>query len=321
VFISYFEEVRVLSIIFLSAAILTKVKFFYIRYCKIQYFKYKINVGIILTNKIYNTLNIIVEERIYMVDNFEIKGEQNGSIRGIINRPSISGKIPCIIFCHGFMGNKLGHNFMFVKIARTLEKLNIASIRFDFRGSGESDGDFKDITISSEVEDCKRVLQFANSLDYIDKNNINILGFSMGAAIAVVIASSYSNIIKNSILMSAGFNMYDIFISEATGDRLYEFLEKGYINFENNILSEKAIEDAFNYRVFDYLKDMKGNTLIIHGTEDKSVYPLYARKIQQLLGSKAKLKFIKGADHCYSSPEYYAELVKEIVLFVKEYII
>lgn len=256
-----------------------------------------------------------------MVENFEIKDEQNRSIRGIINRPGISDKIPCIIFCHGFMGNKLGHNFMFVKMARTLEKLNIASIRFDFMGSGESDGDFKDVTISSEVEDCKRVLQFVSSLDYIDKDNINILGFSMGAAIAVVIASTYPNIIKNSILMSAGFNMYDIFISEAIGDRLYEFLEKGYINFENNILSEKAIEDAFNYRVFDYLKDMQGNTLIVHGTEDKSVHPLYAKKIQQLLGSKAKLKFIKGSDHCYSSPEYYEELVKQIIKFVEGYIL
>ncbi|MFL0196725.1 alpha/beta hydrolase family protein [Clostridium sp. WILCCON 0269] len=256
-----------------------------------------------------------------MVDNFEIRDEQSRNIRGIINRPDISGKVPCIIFCHGFMGNKLGHNFMFVKIARTLEKLNIASIRFDFMGSGESDGDFKDVTISSEVQDCEKVLQFANSLDYIDKDNINILGFSMGAAIAVIIASTYSHIIKNSILMSAGFNMYDIFISEATGDKLYEFLEKGYINFENNILSEKAIEDAFNYRVFDYLKGMRGNTLIVHGTEDKSVYPLYAKKIHELLGSKSKLKFIKGSDHCYSSPEYYEELIKAIVEFVMEHIL
>ncbi|WP_333861938.1 alpha/beta hydrolase family protein [Clostridium sp.] len=256
-----------------------------------------------------------------MVENFEIKDDQNKSIRGIINRPDISGKVPCIIFCHGFMGNKLGHNFMFVKMARTLEKLNVASVRFDFMGSGESDGDFKDVTISSEVEDCKKVLKSVNSLDYIDKENINILGFSMGAAIAVVIASTYSNIIKNSILISAGFNMYDIFISEVTGDKLYEFLEKGHINFENNILSEKAMDDAFNYRIFDYLKGMKGNTLIVHGTEDKSVYPLYARKIYQLLSGKAKLKFIKGSDHCYSSPEYYAELVEEIVQFVKKHII
>lgn len=256
-----------------------------------------------------------------MVDNFEIKDKQNRSIRGIINRPNMQGKIPCIIFCHGFMGNKLGHNFMFVKMSRTLEKFNVASVRFDFMGSGESDGDFKDVTISGEVEDCKRVLQFASSLEYIDKDNINILGFSMGASIAAIIASSYSDIIKNCIFISAGFNMYDIFISEAIGDGLYEFLENGYINFENNILSEKAVEDAFNYRVFDCLKYIRGNTLIIHGTEDKSVYPLYAKKIYQLLGSKAKLKFIKGSDHCYSSPKYYGELINEIVEFVKEHII
>lgn len=255
-----------------------------------------------------------------MVENFEIKNKKNRTLRGIINRPEIESKVPCIIFCHGFMGNKVGHNFMFVKIARILEKLGVASIRFDFAGSGESDGDFKYVTISEEAEDCSVILKFSNSLDYIDKTNINILGFSMGGAIAVITASNYSGMIKNSILISPAFNMYDIFVNEIKGDRLYEFLNKGYINFENNELDKKAIEDASDYNFFNYLKNINGNVLILHGTDDESVPPLYSKKIEKLLGNKALLQFITGADHCYSSPFYYQQLVQKIVWFTKKYI-
>jgi len=256
-----------------------------------------------------------------VVENFEVKTGENKIIRGIINRSYSEHKLPALVFCHGFMGNKLGHNFMFVKMARMLENLNIASVRFDFTGSGESDGEFKDVTLSSEIRDCENVLNFVSSIDYIDKENINILGFSMGAIVAIIVASTHNDIIKNSILVSPAVNMYDIFLSEIKEDKLFEFLNTGYINFENNIVSKNALEDVFNYKIFDYLKGMSGNKLIVHGTKDECVSPLYSQKIKDLLGERAVLKYVPGADHCYSSPTYYEQLSKSVVNFVKQHLV
>ncbi|KAA8668361.1 alpha/beta fold hydrolase [Clostridium sp. HV4-5-A1G] len=256
-----------------------------------------------------------------MVENFEVKNKAGKVLRGIINRPEIEYKMPCIIFCHGFMGNKLGHDFMFVKIARILESMGVVSVRFDFAGSGESDGDFLDLTISGEIEDCSSVIDYVNSVYYVDKNKINILGFSMGGAVAAVIACNYSNLIKNTVLISPAFNMYDVFINEVRGSKLEKFLHTGYIEFENNRLYKSAVEDAFNYNFFDYLKGIMGKVLIVQGTEDQSVPPLYSKRIKEMLEDKAFLKFVSGADHCYSSVAYFKQLADNIVDFTKKYII
>jgi hypothetical protein len=258
-----------------------------------------------------------------VVENFEVKNKDGNILRGIINKPTTGDKFPCVVFCHGFMGNKLGHNFMLVKIARILEKIGVVSVRFDFAGSGESDGNFANLTVSGEIEDCDSVLNYVNSIDYIDKSNMNILGFSMGGAVAVAVAHNHLHVIRNLILISPAFNMCDIFINEVRGSKLEKFLHTGYIEFENNRLYKSAVEDAFNYNFFDYLKEMgkiDGKVLIVHGTEDESVPPLYSERIKKILADTAFLKFVPGADHCYSSLAYFKQAADSIVDFTKKYI-
>lgn len=52
-----------------------------------------------------------------------------------------NGKLPIVCIYHGFTGNKMEPHFIFIKLSRLLEKKGIASVRFDFGGSGEGDGD------------------------------------------------------------------------------------------------------------------------------------------------------------------------------------
>lgn len=252
-----------------------------------------------------------------MIENFVINNRRNIKIRGVVNKPDFSGKFPCVVFCHGFTGNKIEHHFMFVDIARALEKLNIAAVRFDFTGSGESDGNFKEMTITTEVEDCEAVLEYCKTLDYVDRENINILGFSMGGTIAIINSAKHLDIIKNTILISPATDMYGLFIAAVREEKLDILLEKNYVNFDGNLLSKKAIDDAFNYRIFDYIKKMKQNILIVHGTNDESVPPMSSEKIKEILKNKVQLKFVRGAGHCYSEPQYHNELMHAIIAFVE----
>ena len=48
----------------------------------------------------------------------------------------------------------------------------IASVRFDMNGSGESDGRFEDMTISSEILDAKAMLNYVESLDFVDSKKL-----------------------------------------------------------------------------------------------------------------------------------------------------
>jgi pimeloyl-ACP methyl ester carboxylesterase len=256
-----------------------------------------------------------------VIENFVVKNLYGKNIRGIINRPECSEKVPCIIYCHGLSGNRMEHNFMFVKIERSLEKLNIASVRFDFTGSGESDGDFKNMTLSSEIEDCKNVLEFVKKLDYIDQNNINTLGFSMGAVVSLVLCSKHREEIRNTIFVSPAMNLYDIFIREIRGEKLQKFMEYGLFDIDGKVIEKNVVDDIFNYNFYQCAKNVCQNTLIVHGDEDKSVPPIYSIILKDIISGKTLLKLVKGSDHCYDSPEYMNSLVNYIRWFTEKFII
>ncbi|MCZ0777500.1 alpha/beta hydrolase, partial [Lactobacillus delbrueckii subsp. allosunkii] len=70
------------------------------------------------------------------------------TLRGILTKPTTATFNLVIIF-HGFRGYK--EDPLLEKIASKLEAAGLATLRFDFAGLGQSDGDFKDMTIFSEL--------------------------------------------------------------------------------------------------------------------------------------------------------------------------
>ena len=60
---------------------------------------------------------------------------------GILHLPEKEGKFPAVIICHGFKGNKTQRKF--VGLGRELAKNGIVVLRFDFYGSGDSEGNFE----------------------------------------------------------------------------------------------------------------------------------------------------------------------------------
>lgn len=75
-----------------------------------------------------------------------------------------------------------------------------ACLRFDFRGSGESEGDFSEITLETEISDAKTAVEFARSHDKIDPERIALPGQSLGGTIAICIAAEVE--IASSVLWS-----------------------------------------------------------------------------------------------------------------------
>jgi alpha/beta superfamily hydrolase len=61
-------------------------------------------------------------------------------------------------------------------------------IRFDFSGTGESDGSFYDMTLTRELKEARLIVDFTNTLSYIDKNEISGYGHSLGGVIATLLA-------------------------------------------------------------------------------------------------------------------------------------
>ena len=88
----------------------------------------------------------------------------HGRLKALIQKPELKQgeKCPMVIFCHGFSGTKDGP--LFELVADSLQAHGIASIRFDFNGHGESEGEFKDMTVPNEIEDAKKVVAYVRDL-------------------------------------------------------------------------------------------------------------------------------------------------------------
>lgn len=58
-----------------------------------------------------------------------------------------------LVFLHGWAGYRIGPHQMFTKLARRGEQLGFCSLRFDFRGRGDSEGDTRATTLTPMIAD------------------------------------------------------------------------------------------------------------------------------------------------------------------------
>ena len=115
---------------------------------------------------------------------FEVQGQR---IWGMLHLPlEVNAPVPAVILLHGFTGQRMEPHRLFVLFSRLLAEHGIASMRFDFRGSGESEGAFDEMTPTREVEDAVAAYHFLRSRPEIDGARLGLLGLSMGGMVAAL---------------------------------------------------------------------------------------------------------------------------------------
>jgi len=113
---------------------------------------------------------------------------------GMLHMPIVNEdtKVPLVLMLHGFAGNKSGRYRLFVHLSEQLAKCGIASFRFDFRGAGDSEGDFRDTTIHTMLEDGLSAFKYIHHIPHIDSEKISFVGLSMGGCIASLLTEQLS---------------------------------------------------------------------------------------------------------------------------------
>ena len=115
-------------------------------------------------------------------------------IFGVLHRPTHCENPPIVVLMHGFASSKHGSNRCYVTLAEAFAKEGIAALRFDFRGSGDSEGTLSDITFDDLVSDALAVLNHLESIEGIDTTRIGLFGASLGGAISVLSAARIQKI-------------------------------------------------------------------------------------------------------------------------------
>lgn len=101
---------------------------------------------------------------------------------------------PVVVLFHGFTGtrNELPvantQDGVFSRTARMLADRGYASLRIDFRHSGDSGSDYENTTFEGQVADGIAALEFARSDQRVNGGKLAIIGWSQGGLVAAAVA-------------------------------------------------------------------------------------------------------------------------------------
>jgi uncharacterized protein len=241
------------------------------------------------------------------------------TLRGMLHIPnSARQKTPIVCIFHGFTGNKMEPHFIFVKLSRMLEAIGIASVRFDFSGSGESDGDFVNMTISKELEDAKNILDYVKSLDFVDESKIGIVGLSMGGAVASMLAGDRNEDIKTLCLWAPAGFMKELILQGQNEEQAKAMREIGCSDLGGLLLGKDFITDIMNVDVYGKAAKFNKNVLLLHGDKDATVPMLASERYLEIYETKAALHIVKGGDHTFNSQICEDEVLEFTIGFLKD---
>jgi exosortase A-associated hydrolase 2 len=112
----------------------------------------------------------------------------------VLHRPKNNKEKKGIIFCHPYEEEKQYSYRVFVKFARELCDKNFFVLRFDCRGYGDSQGNFEDATLETQVADTLRAIDLLKVQFGINK--VDLLGLRLGGTIAARVAERNDSIEK-----------------------------------------------------------------------------------------------------------------------------
>lgn len=226
-------------------------------------------------------------------------------IFAVFHKPKGIHKPPVVLIFHGLAGHKTGRYRVYVDLAERLLEKNIAVLRFDFRGCGDSEGAFADTTLKTELSDAKVVLDFLFKQTDIDTDRIGFFGRSLGASVAVLLAaeSLKAKSLALWVPLFDGSQWEDLWGQVISGKMLDEESQE-VRRINGQVVSIPFYAEMFDMHIKEALKNLENvPILLIHGEPDELIGIQHSESFFQLRKeSQAETKFIRlpHSDHDFS---------------------
>ncbi|MFB3896277.1 MAG: alpha/beta hydrolase family protein [bacterium] len=234
---------------------------------------------------------------------------------GIIHRPDGKSKCPAVVFYHGFTGNKSDAHWEFTKFARKLAAQGIGSLRFDFRHSCDSEGDFSQMTISGEIADAIAGLDYISVEPWVDRTRVGVFGLSLGGCIAAIVSGRDARV-KSTVLWAPVGKPWEDFYNAGLPKENPPLEELGAL-----YVGPQFHQELPDIRPIEEIVKRNRPVFIIHGTDDQTIPFQRGQEYAEALtkaGSKTKLLLIPGGDHTFSKKLHEDKVIEESVRWFVE---
>jgi dipeptidyl aminopeptidase/acylaminoacyl peptidase len=208
---------------------------------------------------------------------------------GVLHLPR-SGPAPCVVACHGMGASKESDKYLL--LGREFPEAGLALARFDFRGSGESGGLYRNATIASRIADLDVVLDHLAAHPSLD-GRFGLLGSSLGGFVALWVASRRRRVMPV-VTWNAPASLAALANSRC-----------------DDVTSPGAALVA-EVRAGRHVDAPAGSShlLVVQGGADDVVPPEHGRTLFERATEPRELCLLPGADHRLSDPLHRLEALK-----------
>lgn len=237
------------------------------------------------------------------------------TLRGYIDKPN--QKIESVvILLHGF-GADCGRTkgSLINDCAKFLNYNGLLVIRVDFYGCGKSDGIFKDMSLSTQLED---VLAMVNMVNFYYPNaKVILLGFSEGGLIASLVAPTLQ--IDKLVLLAPAISMLTEIrrgILLGTSFDIKHIPNIINISKINQTVGKKFIIECINCSE-QQISSFYGPVLYCQSLCDEYVPQEVALKYQNLYFNRIKIRKYDTSNHVFAGYNR-KEMLQDIVDFIRK---
>lgn len=244
------------------------------------------------------------------------------SISGIMNLPKGEGSFPVLILNHGYIDPAIYTNGRGLRREQDyLARQGFIVIHPDYRNHAQSsrrdDGEIKNRL--GYVEDVINLVYavHASSLPYFDKENIGMLGHSMGGGIAQTVAVATPNLVKVMVLYAPVSMDYrdSYFKYMANNPERAAQIRELYGEPEQ----ENPIWDALSPETF--VERITVPILLFQGTRDTSVPQEWSDETAELLQAKGKnIRYVVYPDEGHEFGPRFGDFMTETSAFFRQHL-
>ena len=241
-------------------------------------------------------------------EDVEFRSPDGLRLRGTLVRPTDSAHTVTVLVHGGGVTRHEGG--FFTRLAEGLAESGSASLRFDLRGHGESEGRQEELTLAGVLGDIRAAIRTAR--EQTGALPVNLVAASFSGGISAYYTVAHVGEVRRLVLINPLLDYRKRFIDDKP------YWDNGQINDEAAAqltadryiahsptfkLGRPLLNEVLYLRPHEALDRISVPVLIVHGTGDTFIPVGSSRSLAEILGKRAQLVEIEGAQHGIAVPD------------------
>ena len=226
------------------------------------------------------------------VERVEFPNSEGEMLAARLHLPAME-PIACAVFAHCFTCSKESKAASY--ISRALAQHGIATLRFDFTGLGESEGDFSDTTFSHNVDDIVAAAEFMKRR--YEPPSL-LIGHSLGGAGVLAAASRIPEAVAVATIAAPAEPQH---VARLLGESTEEIEKQGKAEVDLGgrkfTIKKDFVDDLNKHHNEDLIGKLGKALMVFHSPQDQTVDIDNARLIYTAARHPKSFVSLDGADH------------------------